>query len=156
MALGLDTVLLGSITMSRARVTNDMAIRVLSDTKAHITEANWIQNKVAVDGHGKSVHSTHPEACQWCLLAALERTIDKNLVSYCIVRLQDKLFTTMCQILETGLIVGGLANKFHSNTAMETVGKFNDHADTEYKDIINLLDFTINYLRAVEGVCEHV
>lgn len=92
-----------------------------------IEEQHWIKGKYARDEKGKVVDPSSPAACQWCLLGAIYKAIDKY---------EDKESAE-------GYIRTVAAYKYND------LATFNDQSS--HKEVIAALDCTIEALGGKNG-----
>lgn len=86
---------------------------------------NWTKGTRARDFYRRSVDTKAPEACQWCLLGALDK------VSDC-----QSQFVSLIRAMRT-------VSNANSSTALFT---FNDRRSTKHADVIALFDRAIESL----------
>ena len=95
-------------------------------------ENKWMQGYYAKDENGEDVASHVPEACQWCLEGGLLRV------------LRDKENTIFEGTID--VLIKNLDKRFideASDLCLAPLVFFNDHENTQYGDVINLINRTI-------------
>ena len=98
----------------------------------------WTQGYYAKDENGEDVSCFADDACQWCLLGAITKVTDpllisidvRNMIDYAIMDLHKDLFEEA------------------KDESVEPVVFFNDHENTTYETVINVIDAAIVHCEA--------
>lgn len=98
--------------------------------------SRWCKGDAAKDSRHMPVRPIHPDACQWCLAGAISRVTSGYRPNQ-----EHGHHTRFCRAYNA---ISEHIERYKS------VEEFNDAAETEHQDILNLLDKTINTLEARE------
>ena len=90
---------------------------------------NWTQGYMAKDAEGRQIHASSDNACKWCVSGAYNRA-QYNL----------NLYTSNRSI---GALTASLENLGDRADFAESIVEYNDHEETSYYDIIELIDYAI-------------
>lgn len=94
---------------------------------------NWTKGCLARNKNDKCVYTFSKEACKWCLTGAI----------YCVVQFGENFDNNKNKIRnDIKFVLSKNISKEYS-----TIIKFNDHSKTTHKDVLNLLDKTIEELK---------
>ena len=118
-----------------------IARRILTGARDLIGEESaWVQGPMARNRRGHSVASTSPDACQWCCLGAIEKTLATMIRSERSELLDELTHKGWDVAHDAKEILRDVINDYTDSLFEGDIGDFNDSGFTHHADVIHVLN----------------